>query len=448
MTNFLPYLRDKFGMSGRNRSVRRGRSISDAATVARLLKSQRSRFDIGGVPVPIELETRNFLIAGSTGTGKSQVLMRALDAFECDGVPAIIADPAGEFCERFYNPERGDVIINPHDARSVSWSPLGEIKSNADIYAIAKSLIPDTNDKDKAWDAEHNYAQQFLRAVLKHCFANGLTNEDIFKLASFAPIEQLQQICAGTPAEPVVHAGNEWLLSSVRRSVADVASKLCLFGPGVGREAFSIRRHIVEERPGWIFITYQPYHLKELSRVIAACIDVASLVVLSLPVDLSRRIVFALEELPFLGKVQSIIYLLASGRKHGAVVFAGMQTIAPLCNLYGHDRAQALLACFGNWLALRVLNETADHMSRLIGEQEIELVLGNTSAQRRVVTQKAVLASEIQGLPDLAGYFNLAGPTPIAKVKIAIAPARKQAAAYEQSPPRVQQKPSALEDLL
>jgi hypothetical protein len=95
----------KLGISGGDgvddRNVKRGSSIASADAVARTLRREQSRFDIGGVPVPTELETRSFLFAGSPGTGKSQALTRALDALEKDNARAILADPSGQFAERF-----------------------------------------------------------------------------------------------------------------------------------------------------------------------------------------------------------------------------------------------------------------------------------------------------------------------------------------------------------
>jgi hypothetical protein len=454
------WLAQKLGMGGGggvdDRNVKRGSSIASADAVARALRKEQSRFDIGGVPVPRELETRSFLLAGSPGTGKSQALTRALDALEKDGARAILADPSGQFAERFYNPDRGDVIINPHDARSVSWSPLAEIESLADVPAIAKSLIPDAEGEARVWSG---YAQQLLEAIIEYAFTNGLTNCDIFYFVTAAPLEQLQQICAGTPAAALVQPGNEKMFASVRASAVDAVSALRWLDPGAGKDAFSIRRHIAEERAGWIFLSYQQQHRAGLSRMICAALDVASRAVLSLPPDLSRRVVFGLDELPLLGKVQSIVELLTNGRKHGAVCFVGLQTIAQLREAYGRDTAQTLLACLGSWLVLRVSDhETADFMSRYLGEQEIERLVeskssssnwqqvastNSTSTQQQIVTQRAVLASELQQLPDLTGYFNLAGPVPVAKVRLALAPARKQAAAFAPAAPRQQQKPAA-----
>jgi type IV secretory pathway TraG/TraD family ATPase VirD4 len=442
--------------------IRRGAAVADARDVAKMLKKEKSRFDIGGIPIPVELETRSFLFAGSPGTGKSQALTRALDSLEKSGARAIIADASGIYCERFYNEKRGDVILNPLDERSVSWSPLSEIETVADIPAISKSLVPDSEGEAKAWS---EYAQQFLDAVLEYCFTNDLTNRDLLEIVASAEFEQLQQICAGTPAAALLKQGNERMFASVRGSAIKALEALKYLDPGAGKNAFSIRKHIAEQRPGWIYLTYQQQHRDGLSRMICAAIDVASRAVLSLPPDLNRRVIFALDELPLLGKVQSIVELLTNGRKYGAVVFVGLQTIAQLRNSFGKDTAQTLLSCLGSWLVLRVNDaETADFMSRYLGEQEIERFVESSSKssswaeptarnsetrQQQIVTQRAVLPAELQQLPDLVGYFKLPGSIPMTKIRLSLAPQRKQAPAFvpaalqaREKKPVIAQKPA------
>jgi len=393
--------------------------------------------------VPVDLETRSFLFAGSPGTGKSQALMRALDALERDGARAIVADPSGQFCERFFNPDRGDVILNPFDARSVSWSPLAEIETIADIPALAKSLIPDGEGESKKWSKD---AQKLLTTVIERCFVERLSNADIYRLVGSMPIEELREIIDDVRADVFLHPNNERMFESVRSSTSDAIDALYWLDPAAGRDAFSIRRHIAEERPGWIFLTYQQQHRESLRGMICAALDVASRAVLSLPPDLNRRVIFALDELPLLGKVQSIVELLTNGRKHGAVAFVGLQTIGQLREAYGPATAQSLLACLGSWLVLRVSDyETADYMSRYIGEQEIERYVSSesssstilsvnsvdsTSMQQQIVTQRTILPSEIQNLRDMSGYFNLAGPTPVAFVRLQHVQQRRRAEAF------------------
>lgn len=432
------WIHNKLNGEDVDKDHRRGAKIADTKSVRRMLKSEEARFDFGGVPVPIELETRSFLLAGAPGTGKSQALTRALDALREYKSQAIIADASGVYLSRFFDEERGDVVVNPFDARSVRWSPLAELEGVEDIPALCKSLIPDAEGEGKIWT---NYAQVALDAVLEHVYKTNGTNGDIFELAVAADIEHLRTVFAGTPAAALVSEGNEKMFASVRGTMTDALSVLRYLPADAGAGDFSIREHIASENPGWIFLSYQQQHRAALSKMLAACADVAARAVLSLPPVLDRRVVFALDELPLLGKIQSVVDLLTNGRKHGAVVFAGLQTVSQLRENYGRDTAQTLLACLGSWLVLRVSDsETAEYMSKYLGDEEKtrttrsggqsskSMDFGKTNSDNwneQIVKDRIVMPSELQNLRDLTGFFNLAGPVPVARIELELAQPQK-----------------------
>lgn len=425
---------NKFGGIDDDKEHRRGAKIADTKSVQRMLKNEESRFDFGGVPVPIELETRSFLLAGAPGTGKSQALTRALDALREYESQAIIADASGVYLSRYFDESRGDVIINPFDQRSVRWSPIAELEGVEDIPALCKSLIPDADGEGRIWT---NYAQAALDAILEHVYKTHGTNGDIFEFAVVTSTEHLRVVFAGTPAAALVAEGNEKMFASVRGTMTDALSVLRYLPADAGAGDFSIREHIASSKTGWIFLSYQQQHRAALSKMLSACIDVAARAVLSLPPSLDRRVVFTLDELPLLGKIQSVVDLLTNGRKHGAVVFAGLQTVSQLRENYGRDTAQTLLACLGSWLVLRVSDsETAEYMSKYLGDEEKTRTVrsggqssksmdyGKTESDNwseQVVKDRIVMPSELQNLRDMFGFFNLAGPVPVARIELELA---------------------------
>lgn len=451
------WVTSKIGGAGGDENHMRGAKLRGESQVAKALRGKASRFSVGEIPIPVELETRGFLLAGVPGTGKSQTLTRALDALRADGARAIVADVSGIYASRYFDVDR-DIIVNPFDARSVAWSPLAEIETVADIPALCKSLIPDGEGEGRVWSS---YAQTALDAILEHCFTGGLSNAEIFRLVAVAPVEELRGIFAGTPAQPLVAEGNEKMFASVRGSMVDALGAIRYLDPAEGVSGFSIRKHITSEAAGWIFLSYQPQHRDALRSLIACCLDISARAVLSLPPDLSRRVIFALDELPLLGKIQSVVELATNGRRHGAVIFAGLQTVAQVRAAYGPDTSQTLLACLGSWLVLRVSDaETAEYMSRYIGEEEktrkvqsggtskkpLELSSSSDNWQEQVVKDRVVLPSELQALPDLRGIFNLAGPVPAAVVTLRVANEHKAAEAFVAAPPRKRQPAAPVAD--
>ena len=61
------------------------------------------------------------MICGDPGSGKTSVLQQLLLQIDARKECAIVYDPALEFTSKFFNPERGDTILNPFDARSPYW---------------------------------------------------------------------------------------------------------------------------------------------------------------------------------------------------------------------------------------------------------------------------------------------------------------------------------------
>lgn len=68
--------------------------------------------------IPRAIESSHLLIMGESGTGKSALIRQLLAQLEDRGDSAIVYDPALEYTPQFYTPERGDLILNPIDARS------------------------------------------------------------------------------------------------------------------------------------------------------------------------------------------------------------------------------------------------------------------------------------------------------------------------------------------
>ena len=111
---------------------------------ARAIASLRDYFGFEEHPTWIRMprseETEHVMLLGDPGTGKSQTihhfLLQIVTRRPAEGV--VIYDPACEFIKRHYNPNRGDIILNPLDTRSPYWSPAGEIRVPTDKKLLAK----------------------------------------------------------------------------------------------------------------------------------------------------------------------------------------------------------------------------------------------------------------------------------------------------------------------
>jgi hypothetical protein len=120
---------------------------------------------LAGIAVEPMDKTKHFKLIGTTGSGKSTAIRDVLRTALSRGDRALIADPDGGYLHRFYDPDRGDQILNPFDPRSARWDLFGELRDPYDTDQLARALIPDAADASgREWRA---YARTFLAAILR-----------------------------------------------------------------------------------------------------------------------------------------------------------------------------------------------------------------------------------------------------------------------------------------
>lgn len=429
--------------SGGGDDHRRGAKIASARDVARMARKQKpGGIELGGVPIPRELENRHFLLVGSTGTGKSVAIKTMLDTLHRRGDRAVLADSGGEFAARYARP--GDVIINPFDSRCANWSPLAEMRGPWDADLIAKSLIPTGEAAAAEWN---HYSQQFLSALLLRLWEQSGTNVDLARLVTAAPLDELRDLLAGLPAATLLARGNEKMFGSVRGIAGSRLSILPYLPPDAGRDGFSIRKFVAEPGGNWLYLTYRDDQLRALAPLIGSLLDVAAVGVLALDPDESRRVWLVADELDSLGSVDGLLPFLTKSRKYGGAAVLGVQAFAQLRERYGQNNAVTLANCCGTWLALRNTDvETSEFVSKFLGDEEVRRVTSGgsdngNSWSEQITTSRLVMPSEIQSLAVNTGYLNIAGPLPCCGIELAMPQQRKDAAAA--FIPREIGKPSA-----
>jgi hypothetical protein len=178
---------------------------------------------LAGVPVPAADEVKHFKLIGTTGTGKSTAIHELLSAALRRGDRAVIADPDGGYLRRFYDAARGDLILNPFEARSAKWDLFAEISDDYDVEQLARSLIPDHEGADRSW---RGYARTFFSAVTAQAHAAGSRDvRELYRLLVVAGTTELKTLVAGTPAQPFLEEFGDQLRrrrTGVRRTPAQL----------------------------------------------------------------------------------------------------------------------------------------------------------------------------------------------------------------------------------
>lgn len=382
---------------------------------------------IGEVPVPRGVETLHFLVAGSTGTGKSQLIRSFLRTIRARGERAIVTDIGGDLVASCA--ATGDKLLNPLDSRSVHWSPFAEMRTAADAERIAQSMVPSSEGESGEW---HRYSQSLIAAVLQRLFERGeAKNQQLLHYLTIAKSEEIEQLVAGLPASTLFDTGASKMLSSVRGIIGSYLPAYRFLSPAAGHNDFSLGNWVADTGSGWLWMPYRDRDAAAVRPLLAAWVGEVVSAVLSLRPDSSRRVWLILDELASLGLVSSLTDALTKGRKFGLAAVLGVQSVSQLRGAYGRENATTLLSCLRNSVVLGVDDpETADSMSRRLGDEEIEradetVSAHGTSTATRRATSRVVMPSEIANLPNLTAFVKFAGDHPVARVRIPYSPARQ-----------------------
>ena len=371
-----------------------------------------------GVRLPPEDETKHFKIIGTTGTGKSTAIGEILQGALRRGDRAIIADPDGGYLRRFYDPDRGDVILNPFVPGAAKWDIYGEIANDYDVEQLSRSLIPDHGGADRSW---REYARTFLSAVIEQTRAAGVQDtSELFRLLTSAKSDELRVLLEGTTAEPFLDEHNTRMFDSIRSVTASAVSSLRYVGEQEGTP-LSVRDWVNEGR-GVLFIPYEAGQIAALRSTVSAWMRLAIFETMNHEVP-GRRLWFVVDELDALGQIDGLKDALARLRKFGGSCLLGFQSIAQVSGTYGQAEAQTIVENCSNTLILRCAGSehggTSQFASRLIGQREVLRTSESRSRQgldifptvtrsEHLHLEPAVLDSEIEQLPDLKGFLKLA----------------------------------------
>ena len=390
---------------------------------------------LAGLAVAAADEAKHFKLIGTTGTGKSTAIREMLSAALARGDRAVIADPDGAYLRHFYDARRGDVILNPFDPRSAKWDLFGEITDDYDVDQLARSLIPDHEGPDRSW---RGYARTFFSAVTAQAHAAGSHDVgELYRLLVVAGTSELKTLVAGTPAQPFLEEHNGRMFDSIRSVTSSAVSALA-YVARQRSEPLSVRAWVrdteaatgaqpdTSARKAVLFMPYRTGQIAALRSTISAWMRLAIFEAMNRgenAAEEAQRLWFVVDELDALGQIDGLKDALARLRKFGGRCVLGFQSISQVSSTYGSGEANTIVENCGNSLILRCSGSehggTSQFASRLIGEREVirtttshsrratELFASTTRAEHPGI-EAAVMASQIEQLPDLSGYLKLA----------------------------------------
>ena len=387
-------------------------------------------------PMPKRSEFQGFFFHGSTGSGKTQAMMRLLDEIKRLGEPAIVYDKECTIKPYFFNKDI-DVELNPVSVTCANWDLWSECENPMEFGNLASYLIP------KAVQGSDPFWVDSARTILTSMTWKIRDRDDrsailLLQLLLTTTLEDLRGILKGTESENLVSREIEKTAISIKSVLATYLKSL-RFLEGLdknGKSKFSIKNWIndVSEsndpQKSWLFITSRSKYHKEIKPLISLWLGLAMQGIQSLKPNTNKRIWLVMDELASLQRLEGLSDTVADIRKFGGCVAVGVQSITQLEFLYGHHEAHAITDLLNTSLYFRSpKSRVAKWVSDDLGEQIIDEMResqsyspdsirdGNTISTQRV-TRKTVDSGQVMTMEDLECYVRVIGDHPIARIKI------------------------------
>ena len=355
--------------------------------------------------IPRAAENKHILTVGDTGAGKStiirQILFQVAERKHC----AIVYDPAGEFIQQFYDERRGDVVLNPLDARCPYWSPSDELQRKAEAKAIAVSLFQPAGISNR-------FFVESPQKIFAHLLGSLPTPTQLVEWMSHP--EEIDRRVKGTELAALIDPKAPNQRTGVLGSLNMVADSFRLLPTRREASAAWTATSWANQRQGWIFITSRPALRDALLPLISLWLDLLVLRLLTEPALHQCPAWFVIDELASLQRLPQLHTAITENRKSNNPLILGFQGRSQLEARYGAD-AEAMLSQPATKIFLRTSEpRAAKWVSEAIGEVEFERLrethfdgyrTGKNFAFDRQ-TEPLVMASEISGMEDLRAYLK------------------------------------------
>lgn len=440
----------KFGKTARESKHISGSTIKNVKEIRKYLKKHNliSKFHIGDMPLIKDIETRHFLVTGSTGSGKTNLINTLLPQIRIAKQPSIVVDQTGEMIEQYYDPNRGDIIFNPLDARSHSWdfwldatsggSVIGEIDPRLETFAKVLFSFGRKHLSDPFW--QNSAETLFVSCVESLLMHDNKTINALKNILIKTRSKDLAKILVGTRAQRYFtqDKNNNNTAESILSVMTTGVKPLSLLFES--NKKFSLKQYFKELEQGkdsWLFLSSSPSQREVTLPLLACILELAVSYLVEQGINEQRRIWFVIDELASLGKLNALSTLLAESRKYGGCVLAATQSLNQIFDKYGHYAGSTLFDQFATKFMFRSTDpSTARLISDMFGSIEYASQQKNTSygahEHRDGVSyteqekrKSLITTNDIASLKDLECFVDLADPQ-IRIAKLQLKPANVQ----------------------
>ena len=351
----------------------------------------------GWARIPREREGMHFVLAGDSGPAKIAAIRQILAEARARGEAAVVYDPAMEYLAQFYEPQRGDVLLNPLDARCPFWTPGDEVPHPAEALTLAAALLPGSDVT--------------ARRIFAHLVNLKPTPEELAQWMSRA--EEIEQRLRNTEMRAVLRERG-----GVLATLKTAANAFRL----LPKESETERRWSTAEwsktRKGWVFLTSKATTREQLRPLLSLWLDLLALRVMNEGASMGKKTWFVLDELGSLQRLPQLTEAVTERRGLHHPVVLGVPSKAQMEAVYGQE-TDALLSQAATRIWLKASEpKMAEWISRSIGEVEMERFRAkqgrkdffypkNARSLRGDITREPlVTAAEIGALDPFDGYLQ------------------------------------------
>ena len=247
---------------------------------------------------------------------------------------AIVYDPALEYTPQFFDPDRGDAILNPLDRRTPFWTPADELRLDAEALTLAESLFPERPN-------ENSFFSDAPRRIMAFLLTHRPDAAQI--VAWLSDPRELDRLLAGTPYAVMIDPSAGPQRAGVLASLNMVADALQLLPAARATSQRWSATDWSTTRRGWLFFTSTPETRARLVPLTSLWLDTLVLRLMNQAQPTSRRTWFVIDELASLQRLPQLHTAMTEARKSNSPLVLGFQGRSQLAKRYGLD-AEAMLS--------------------------------------------------------------------------------------------------------
>lgn len=405
---------------------RRGRELVRERALRRRREPRRPGVSWGGVMLPAGAETTHFLVAGTTGSGKSLTLNRlmaeAIGPAAGPDTRALVYDPKTEVMSTLASigSELPVVTMSPFDKRGAQWDMAADVTSPVTALQVAANFIPADSGQNRYFSDAARDLMTKVMLTLVQSRADWTLRDVLLAMMSAADLEALLSMSEAGRRAFEMHAGDARTFSNV---LSTAQTWLAPLEPIAALWAEAETRVSLRE---WstgrmvLVLGNDDSARAAVDAVNRVLFQRATELALKLPNSFTRRTWFFLDEVREAGRLDGLSRLLNKGRSKGCCVALGFQDIHGMKEVYGEEVALELVGQCSQKAILRLeTGETAKWGADQIGQyEEVELLQseqrGGASEGARSVSEHRrsadlVTPGEIRALPPTSKKRGLTG---------------------------------------